>query len=65
MMSNDLCPSPLVYQPLYRWMVAGCFEVIVHDLRILLRCRPAGCSERGHLGWATIQSTPESEARAG
>jgi transposase len=37
MLPHDLPPWPLGYQQLRRWMYAGCFETIVHDLRILLR----------------------------
>src|SRR5499427_738282 len=50
-----------------RWMAAGCFEAIVHDLRILLRRaaeRPAPPSAM-ILDARTLQSTPESGARAG
>lgn len=37
LMPHDLPPWPLVYQQLRRWMAAGCFEAIVHDLCILQR----------------------------
>src|SRR5262245_45680765 len=50
-----------------RWMAAGCFEAIVQDLRILLR-RAADRPEpptAAILDARTIQSTPESGARAG
>src|SRR5260370_16302790 len=36
MMPHDLPPWPVIYQQLRRWMAAGCFETIVHDLRVLL-----------------------------
>jgi transposase len=36
MMPHDLPPWPLVYQQMRRWIDAGCFKAIVHDLRILL-----------------------------
>ena len=48
-------------------LAAGCFEAIVHDLRILLRRaadRPAPPTA-AILDARTIQSTPESGARAG
>ena len=48
-------------------MAAGCFEAIVHDLRILLR-RAADRPEppsAASLDGRPIQSTPESGARAG
>src|SRR5689334_2477171 len=67
LMPHDLPPWPLVYQQMRRWMDAGCFEAIVQDLRILLR----RAAERPDppsaviLDARTIQSTPESGARAG
>jgi transposase len=67
MMPHDLPPWPLVYQQMRRWMDAACFEAIVHDLRILLR-RAADRPEppsAAILDGRTIQSTPESGARAG
>jgi transposase len=67
MMPHDLPPWPLVYQQMRRWMAAGSFEAIVHDLRILLR-RAADRPEppsAAILDGRTIQSTPESGARAG
>src|SRR6187549_4005163 len=36
-MPNDLPPWDSVYQQTRRWMDAGSFEAIVHDLRALLR----------------------------
>jgi transposase len=67
LMPHDLPPWPLVYQQMRRWMDAGCFEAIVHDLRLLLRRaaeRPAPPTA-AILDARTIQSTPESGARAG
>ena len=37
MMPNDLPPWPAVYQQTKRWLAAGVFESMVHDLRALLR----------------------------
>ena len=37
MMPNDLPPWHTVYQQARRWIKAGCFEAMAHDLRILLR----------------------------
>src|SRR5918992_2785107 len=37
MMPHDLPPWPAVYQQTQRWLAAGCFEAIIHDLRALLR----------------------------
>jgi transposase len=67
MMPHDLPPWPLVYQQMRRWMAAGCFEALVHDLRILLRRaaeRPAAPTA-AILDARTLQSTAESGARAG
>jgi transposase len=35
MMPNDLPPWPVVYQQTRRWIRAGCFEIMVEDLRSL------------------------------
>jgi len=67
LMPHDLPPWPLAYHQRRRWMDAGCFEAIVHDLRILLR-RAAERPEPPRaaiLDARTIQSTPESGARDG
>src|SRR5436305_11017630 len=37
LLPHDLPPWPVVYQQTQRWIAAGCFEAIVHDLRALLR----------------------------
>jgi transposase len=37
MMSKDLRPWHVVYQQTQRWVKAGVFEVMVHDLREILR----------------------------
>jgi transposase len=36
-MPNDLPPWEVVYQQAQRWLAAGCFEALGHDLRVLLR----------------------------
>jgi transposase len=67
MMPNDFPSWPAVYQQTQRWFRAGCFEAIAHDLRMLLRLG----AEREPTPTAaifdsrTLQSTPESGARAG
>lgn len=66
-MPHDLPPWPVVYQQMRRWLAAGCFENIVHDLRMLLRRaadRPAPPTAV-ILDSRTLQSTPTSGARAG
>ena len=56
-----------VYQQTQRWLQAGCFEAMVHDLRALLRL--ASGREPGPtaavLDSRTLRSTPESGSRAG
>jgi transposase len=66
-MPNDLPPWHTVYQQTQRWLEAGVFEAIVHDLRMLLRelggrnPQPSAAIFDGR----TLQSTPESGGRAG
>jgi transposase len=66
-MPNDLPPWPVVYQQTQRWIRARCFETLVEDLRMLLRefsgrkAQPTAMI----LDSRTLQSTPESGARAG
>lgn len=67
MMPHDLPPWPVVYQQTQRWIRAGCFEIMVEDLRSLLR-EFAGRKPQPSamvLDSRTLQSTPESGARAG
>ena len=67
MIANDLPPWHTVYEQTQRWIVAGCFEAIVHDLRELLRLA-AGKSPQptaAVFDGRTLRSTPESGARAG
>lgn len=67
MMPNDLPPWEMVYQQTQRWLAAGVFEEIVNDLRELLRMaqgrdpKPSAAIFDSR----TLQSTPESGARAG
>jgi len=64
---GDFPPWAAVYQQMQRWLAAGCFESIVHDLRVLLRAaegrhvHPSAVIMDGR----TLQSSPESGARAG
>ena len=64
---NDFPPWPAVYQQMRRWAFAGIFEDIARDLRILVRIledrdpQPSAAIMDGR----TLQSTPESGARAG
>src|ERR1700749_1801865 len=67
MMANDLPPWHTVYQQTQRWLKAGVFENIVHDLRALLRLAHGRKAQPSAtiLDSRTLQSTPESGARAG
>jgi transposase len=67
MMPHDLPPYYVVYQQMRRWLKAGVFEAITHDLRAVLRIAegrqempPASIFDS-----RTLQSTVESGARAG
>lgn len=67
MIPNDLPPWEIVYQQTQRWLRAGVFEAMVHDLRMLLRLaqgrkeQPSGAIFDSR----TLQSSPESGQRAG
>lgn len=67
MMPHEFPPWPAVYQQMRRWLDAGCFEAMVHDLRVLLReyAGRAGQPSAMILDSRTMQSTPESGGRAG
>jgi len=64
---NDLPPWTAVYQQMRRWIDARCFEIMVEDLRILLRefAGRKGQPTAMILDSRTLQSTPESGARGG
>jgi transposase len=67
LMPHDLPPWHAVYDQARRWLAAGCFEAIVLDLRELLRLA-AGRDIKptaAVFDSRTLQSTPESGARAG
>jgi len=67
MIPNDLPPWEVVYQQTQRWLRAGVFEAMVHDLRVVLRLaqgrneQPSGVIFDSR----TLQSSPESGGRAG
>ncbi|CAN5755251.1 IS5 family transposase [soil metagenome] len=67
LMPHDLPPWAAVYPQAQRWIRAEVFAQIVHDLREILRLA-AGRHEQPSaviLDGRTLQSTPESGARAG
>jgi transposase len=67
MMPHDLPPWPAVYQQAQRWERAGCFVAMVDDLRMLLRLAAgrAPLPTAAIFDSRTLQSSPESGARAG
>jgi transposase len=67
LLPHELPPWPVVYQQTQRWIAAGCFEAIVHDLRTILRLIEGRAPQPTAvvLDGRTLQSTPESGHRAG
>jgi transposase len=67
MMPHEFPPWPTVYQQSRRWLNAGCFEAMSKDLYMLVRVHSGRKPEpsAGIVDSRTIQSTPESGARAG
>ena len=66
-MPHDLPPWHAVYDQAMRWLRAGCFEMLAHDLRAVPRLA-AGRGEEPSaaiLDSRTLRSTPESGARSG
>ena len=64
---NDLPPWHAIHQQTMRWVKAGCFEAMAHDLRAIVRLA-LGREEdptAAIYDSRTVQSTPESGARAG
>jgi transposase len=66
-MPHDLPPWETVYQQTQRWIKAGVFEEIVHDLRVLLRLSEGRAKDpkAAILDSRTLRSTPESGYRGG
>jgi transposase len=67
LLPTNFPPWPTVYQQTRRWLDAGCFEVLVHELRLLLRLEQgrAGQPSAAILDARVRQSSPERGARAG
>ena len=63
-MPNDLPPWHAVHQQAYRWLAAGCFEALAHDLRALAAGRAEELTA-AVIDSRTLRSTPESGTRAG
>lgn len=64
---HEFPPWAAVYQQTQRWLQAGCFEAMVEDLRLLLRLAVGRHAQPSATIFdsQTMQSTPESGARAG
>ena len=67
MMPGDLPPWHAVYEQTQRWIAAGCFDRLVHDLRVLIRLGQEHAPQPSAviIDSRTLQSTPESGGRAG
>lgn len=67
MLPHDFPPWEAVYQQTQRWIAAGLFKAMVHDLRALLRLAQgwASAPTAAVLDSCTLRSTPESGHRAG
>src|SRR5919199_4865092 len=67
MLPGDFPPWHAVYDQARRWLAAGCFESMAHDLRAVLRLAEGHAAEPSAviLDSRTLRSTPESGARAG
>ncbi len=67
MLPTNFPPWAAVYQQTQRWIAAGCFEQMVHDLRAFLRWTEGRADDPSAviLDARTVQSTPESGADAG
>ncbi len=67
LLPHDLPPFQVVYQQTQRWLKAGVFQSMVHDLRELLRLAQGREAQptAAILDSRTLQGTPESGHRAG
>jgi len=67
MMPTNMPPWHAVHQQAQRWIKAGCFESMAHDLRAILRLAAGKEAQPSAviLDGRTMQSTPESGSRAG
>jgi transposase len=68
-MPHDLPPWPAIYQQAQRWLASGCFDVLIDDLRAVLRAALGRSAEPSAaiIDARTLRSSPESgsQARAG
>jgi len=64
---HEFPPPETVRQQAQHWFEAGCFENMLHDLRVMVRLHQGRAQQPTAmiLDSRTLQSTPESGARAG
>jgi transposase len=67
LLPTNFPPWAAVSQQTQRWIAAGCFEDVVHDLRTILRWTEGRADDPTAviLDGRTVQSTPESGGHAG
>jgi transposase len=67
LLPTNLPPWTTVHQQTQRWVAAGCFEAMTHDLRALLRLAEGRAAQPTAvvLDSRTLRSSPESGGRAG
>lgn len=67
LMPHEFPPWTVIHQQTQRWIRAGCFEAMAHDLRELVRVANGKAPQptAAILDSRTVQSTPSSGARAG
>lgn len=67
LLPHDFPPWAAVYQQAQRWMKAGVFEAMAHDLRELIRMAQGKSASPSAvlIDGRTMRSTPESGGRAG
>ena len=67
LLPHDFPRWEAVYQQTQRWFAAGCFQAIIDDLRLVLRLAAGRHAQPSAAIFdsQTLQSTPESGARAG
>jgi transposase len=67
LLPGDFPPWHAVYDQARRWLAAGCFEAMAHDLRAVLRLAEgrAAAPSAAIFDSRTLRSTPESGGRAG
>lgn len=64
---HDFPPYRIVHEQAMRWFERGCFETLLHDLRLLVRKEALRADEptAAIVDSRTLRSTPESGHRAG